>query len=223
MGQTGRPRLFIDSAAVEDWLDLWPLGLFQGITTNPTLLRRAGVPCTLDALASLVARAAELGCQEIQAQAWGASGAELLACGKALLSLSPERVVVKLPLTEAAFPAAKTLLASGAKVTLTACYATSQVLAAAALGCTYVAPYLGRIKEGGGDGIAEVLAMQGCLRGLGCPTRLLVASLRSPEELAPLAAAGVDSFTLSPALARQLWSHRATADAVARFERDASG
>jgi transaldolase len=115
------------------------------------------------------------------------------------------------------------LLAEGERVTLTACYSAPQAIAAAALGVTYVAPYLGRISDGGRDGCGEVITMGRCLRGLGSSTRLLVASLRSVAELTRLAADGVDTFTLSPALARQLWSHSATTAAAAQFERDARG
>jgi transaldolase len=91
------------------------------------------------------------------------------------------------------------------------------------LGATYVAPYLGRISDGGRDGCAEVITMGRCLGTLSRSTRLLVASLRSLEEITRLAAEGVDTFTLAPHLARQLWTHSATTAAVARFECDARG
>jgi transaldolase len=140
-----------------------------------------------------------------------------------LVGLAPDLVVVKLPLTELGLRAARVLLAEGERVTLTACYSAPQAIAAAALGATYVAPYLGRISDDGPDGCGEVITMGRCLRGLGSSTRLLVASLRSVAELTRLAADGVDTFTLSPALARQLWSHSASTAAAAQFERDARG
>ena len=43
----GRGRLFLDSASVDAWRELLPTGLFYGVTTNPTILRRDGVPCTV--------------------------------------------------------------------------------------------------------------------------------------------------------------------------------
>lgn len=216
-------HLLLDSADPEAWRDLWSLGLFRGITTNPTLLRRSGHSFDREGLSALVAIARSIDCRELHLQAWGGTDGDLLACGQTLLALDPDRVVVKLPLTESGLRAAHVLLAEGARVTLTACYAAPQVLAAAAVGATYVAPYLGRISDGGRDGCAEVISMGRCLRGLGASTRLLVASLRSLAELTRLAAEGVDTFTLAPHLARQLWSHSATTAAVAQFERDASG
>lgn len=215
-------RLLIDSADPQSWEGLWPLGLFQGITTNPTLLKRAGIPCTLQALAGLAEEAYRLGIRELHLQAWGSTTEELLDCARALADLSPQCVVVKLPLTQAGLLTSRLLLERGTRVTLTACYGAPQVLAAAALGCTYVAPYLGRIQDEGRDGFAEVLSMQQCLVGLGSPTRLLVASLRTPEDLSRLAPAGIDTFTLSPPLARQLWSHPSTEVDALKFQADAS-
>lgn len=214
-------HLLIDSADLGAWRELWPLGLFQGLTTNPTLLRRAGLPCTLDALARLADEASALGAEELHLQAWGGTAEHLLACGRALLALAPERIVVKLPLSGEGLRAAKPLVDGGARVTLTACYGVSQALAAAAMGCTYVAPYLGRISDGGQDGCGEVRRMGECFAALGSPTRLLVASLRSTEEICRLAVAGVDTFTLSPALARDFWRHPSSEAAAAQFEVDA--
>lgn len=214
------PRLLLDSADLGAWEDFWPLGLFRGITTNPTLLRRAGRPCDLDSLGALVAAARAIGCGELHLQAWGATAADLRACGQALVALAPDLVVVKLPLTESGLRAARGLVGEGRRVTLTACYAVPQVIVAAALEVAYVAPYLGRISDGGRDGCAEVEAMGRCLRGLDSSTRLLVASLRSVQQLTRLAAEGIDTFTLSPSLVRQLWTHPSTATAAAQFDRD---
>ena len=214
-------RFLIDSADSKDWDELWHLGLFHGITTNPSLLRRAGLSCNMASNAHLVDRALALGCQELHLQAWGTSAEDLLFRAKALLALAPEHIVIKLPLTERGLRSATLLVASGARVTLTACYGASQVLAAAALGATYVAPYLGRISDSGGDGCAEVIRMQRCLDGIGTTTRLLVASLRSLEDILTLAPLGADTYTLSPSLAQRIWKHPLTDEAAARFETDA--
>ncbi|MFN9630517.1 MAG: transaldolase family protein [Cyanobacteriota bacterium] len=216
-------RLFLDSADTETWAEIWPLGLFWGITTNPTLLRRSGRSCDMDGLGALAALARDIGCGELHLQAWGTTDGDLLACGRSLLALAPDLVVVKLPLTASGLRAARVLQQAGERVTLTACYGIPQVIAAAALGVTYVAPYLGRISDSGRDGAADVLTMGRCLRGVDSSTRLLVASLRSLAELTNLAAEGLDTFTLSPALARQLWTNAATAEAVRQFEADALG
>ena len=218
-----RLRLFLDSADPEAWSQWLPSGLFHGITTNPTLLKQAGQPCCLEHLRELSQRAQDLGCRELHLQAWGGDAASYLACGRQLAALAPGQITVKLPVTRPGAAAAQALIAADVPVTLTACYEVPQVLIAAALGAAYIAPYLGRINDQGRDGEAELVAMQRCLEGLGSSVRLLVASLRQPADLGRLAAAGLSTFTISPALAAGLFANEATAAAALHFDADAGG
>jgi transaldolase len=219
-------RLLLDSADPAAWAEWLPSGLFRGVTTNPTLLRRAGQPCSLEHLALLTARAIDGGVQELHLQAWGS---DLLACGRALFALAPDRIWVKLPITRTGAAAARSLIAEGCPVTFTACYEPAQVLLAAALGADYIAPYLGRITDLGRDGHAQLIRMQRIVEGIaysakeGLQLRLLVASLRSTEDLARLAAEGLNTFTISPAIAAELFAVEPTLAAAAQFERDAVG
>ena len=213
-------RLFLDTAERAEWHRWLPLGVFAGITTNPTLLRRAGVRCDVPTLATLAHDAIVMGAGEIHLQAWGDGGDALLACGRALAAID-HRVCVKLPLTPAGLQAAHELIGDTVRVTFTACFDTSQLLPALALGADYVAPYLGRINDSGRDGFAEVERMQRVVAAQGASLRILVASLRLPEDLARLAAAGLKTFTISPALAEDLLANAQTAAAMAQFEADA--
>ena len=215
-------QLLLDTADPAAWKAWLPSGLFRGVTTNPTLLRRAGQPCSVDNLQDLARQALSLGARELHLQTWGADVKAATACGLALGAIDPARVLVKVPLTRSGAETARRLIEAGLAVTFTACYEVHQVLIAAALRARYVAPYLGRICDSGRDGHAELIAMQRCLDGLGSSTRLLVASLRHPDDLARLAAAGMGTFTLSPDLAASLFASEATAAAAARFERDAA-
>ena len=214
-------RLFLDSADPQAWQQWLPSGLFHGVTTNPTLLRRAGQPCSLEGLAQLAPVALAHGIQELHLQAWGPSAADMLHCARALAALAPGRIAVKLPVTPQGAAVARDLVGDGIPITFTACYEPHQVLIAAALGAAYIAPYLGRINDQGRDGAAAVIAMQRSLSGLGSSVRLLVASLRQPGELSHLAAEGLNTFTISADLAAALVRCDATEAASAQFERDA--
>jgi len=216
-------RLLLDCADPLEWERWLPSGLFQGVTTNPTLLRRAGQPCRLENLARLTRRAAELGCREIHLQTWGGDAEQQLAQGRALAALDRQRVLVKVPITREGAKVARRLIDEGIPVTFTACYEVAQVLVAAALGADGIAAYLGRIGDLGRDGHAELIAMQRALEGVGSGCRLLVASLRQPDDLARLAAAGLAHHTISPAIAAALFASPQTAAAAEQFERDALG
>lgn len=215
-------RLFLDSANPADWQAWLPAGLFHGVTTNPTLLKRAGQACTEANAAALAARAFDLGAREVQIQTWGGDSAAMADRGRRLAAID-DRVVVKVPVTRDGAAASARLTAAGVRVTLTAVYAAHQVLTAAGIGAAYAAPYLGRMGDQGIDGWAEVAAMREILAaaGPGAP-RLLVASLRSVEDLVGMARLGCDTFTFGPALAERLFAEAATERAAADFEADAA-
>ena len=216
----GRLRLYLDSASPAQW-DAWaPTGAVYGITTNPSILLRDGAPgCGPRALAPLARAAFAAGARELHLQATGSTAAKLYNVGLDLAALDA-RVVVKVVATRAGLEAAARLKAAGARVTLTGLMAPeAQVVIAAGLGADFAAPYCGRISDTPGrDGVAECAGAQAILDQLQAPTRLLVASLRSPADVTALAAAGCDTFALSPAVLAALVACPATDAAAAAFE-----
>ncbi|HWK45478.1 MAG TPA: transaldolase family protein [Stellaceae bacterium] len=217
-----RLRLFLDTAKQAEWDEWLGTGLFYGVTSNPTLLKAADIPCRLPEIGALVSRAVAAGMREVHAQTWGVTAERLVAHGKELAALDP-RIVVKVPITRNGIIAVRELRAAGIPTTLTALYAPHQAVTAAAAGVDYAAPYLGRIDDSGRDGHAEVAMMQAILTGLGSPTRLLVASIRGAGDLARLAAAGLDTFTFSAKIAAELFADPRTRDAAAAFEDAVAG
>jgi transaldolase len=214
-------NLFVDSA---DRVAVEPLlrsGLIAGVTTNPTLLRKAGV--RNDEIPDLVRWAVDSGAGTVFVQAWGSGADELERRGRQLGALD-ERVVVKVPATLAGLRATRRLVAGGLPVLVTAVYAAHQVLPAIAAGAHYVAPYLGRMNDAGRDGFAEIAAMRRAIESTGSALRILVASLRDPVAATRLAELGVRDFTLGTDVLQQFFDDPLTADAVAAFERaSASG
>lgn len=217
------PRLFLDSADAAAWERLLPTGIFHGVTTNPLLLARAGLPCDVPTLAGLARRATALGAREVHLQTWGDDAPAMAANGRELAAASAggATVLVKVPATGDGFAAAARLRDAGLGVTMTAVYDPGQVLAAAALGAAYAAPYLGRLDDAGRDGRKVLLAMLAILRGTGARTRLLAASLRGAERVVELARAGVDTFTLGPEVADALLRDDLADAAAAEFARAA--
>lgn len=215
-----RIRLFLDTADTTEWQNWLPTGLFYGVTTNPLLLERALVNCSVEPLKALAKQAFNLGAKEVQLQTWGTSIDQLIKTGE-LLAAIDERVVVKVPITQVGTEAASRLIAQGIRITLTGVYAVHQVLIAAAVGADYAAPYLGRINDLGRNGRDDLVAMQREIAGVGSATRILVASLRSVDDMAFLATQGLDTFTFSPAIAEAFFNVTATNQAAADFEQAA--
>jgi transaldolase len=168
---THRIRLFLDTADTTQWQTWLPTGLFYGVTTNPLLLERSQVTCSVEQLKDLAKQAFNLGVKEVQLQTWGTSVDSLVNTGKRLAAID-NRVVVKVPITKVGTEAASRLIAQGIRITLTGVYAVHQVLIAAALGADYAAPYLGRINDLGRNGRDDLVAMQREIAGVSSATRI---------------------------------------------------
>lgn len=213
-------HLFLDTADQSHWQRWLPLGVFDGITTNPTLLERAHVPCTLECLKSLAQSGFDYGVREFQIQTWGREPGALYKNGQALAKIN-DQIVVKVPITQAGCTAAARLIAEGIRVTMTGVYARHQVLLATSLGAEYAAPYLGRISDSGRNGRDDLAQMQQALNAVGSNMKLLVASIREVEDIVFLARQGLNTFTVSDAIATQLFDVDLTTQAAEAFEQAA--
>ena len=203
--------LYIDSADRDQLEPLLATGLFAGVTTNPAILSRSGLTAAeLPALADwLRAR----GVTRFYAQATGTTVAELRETARRIADLGDD-VVIKLVATTAGLTVARELTHAGREVLITAVYHPAQALLAAAAGAQEIAPYVGRASENGRDGVALVADI---VRG--APSvRVLAASLRSPDQVAAVAAAGAHDLTLAPAVAQALFTDTLTLAASAEFE-----
>jgi len=219
----GNLCLFLDSASEETWNAWLPTGLFVGVTTNPAILERDGVECSVESLSELARNALEFdSVVEFQVQTWGADSDEMWKNGIALAKRDPDAIVVKVPATLEGIKAANALVSDGVRVTITAAYAPHQVLVAAAIGANYVAPYLGRMNDAGRDGMGTIIAMQETVDALESDMRILVASVRTAAELSKLAAKGCDTFTISEKVAAEMFSDPLTTQAALDFENAAA-
>jgi len=183
-------------------------------------LQRAGQACTLENMATLVAQIAEFGVREIQVQTWGETAAEMVSCGQNLAALNSleASLVIKVPATELGLSVAARLKSEGHRLTMTAVYTPGQILLAAGLEAAYAAPYLNRLIEAEQPGTEIVLNMARILDGTAAPTRLLVASLRSAQQVLALAEQGLDTFTFGPAVAQELIASDLTTSAAQQFQ-----
>lgn len=205
--------LYLDSADRTALRPLLETGLFDGITTNPLLLQRAGL--AQRDLPNLHHWAVEAGARTVFLQAVGADIAAIVEDGRRLRALS-DHVVVKVPATRAGLTATRDLADEGIPLLVTAVYHASQALLAAAAGADFIAPYLGRMTDAGRNGLAQIIAMQQILAA--GKTEILVASIRTVDDIVTLAAAGVPAFTLGLPLAEVLLSDELTIVASREFE-----
>jgi transaldolase len=219
--KNGFSRFFLDTADIDEWNRWLKLGIFYGITTNPTILEQCHQPCTVPNLHNL-AQQALIHVEEFMCQSWGSTAQELYETGMALSMPNRNRIVIKVPITMIGVEAAHLLHQSGVRVCLTACYDSKQTLLATAVGAEYIAPYCGRMTDAGKNGEEECIRMMNIIQGLKGKSRVLVASLRDSDVISRLSQSGLDTFTFSPNVVQTLFKERLTEEAAAAFEDAAS-
>jgi transaldolase len=212
-------EILIDSAELEAIRQAFASGFVGGVTTNPTLLRRAGVRAAQ--VPDLVREALILGAREVHLQTYASDAEGMFSEGQALAALAPGRICVKLVATPAGYSAAARLTSVGVRVTLTAVYTLRQALLSQSVGASYIAVYLGRMRDAGIDALALVGQMQALLRAHAAGVTILAASIRDPEEVAALGALGIGAATLAPSVLARLLDSDDTARAAEGFTSDA--
>lgn len=213
--------LFLDSASVDDAARAARLPFVGGLSFNPSLLACAlgRNTVTPDEFDMHVRRLAEtlpgtLFIQPVSQSTDGIVGdaVRLRRC------VDAARLVVKIPFSEDGLRATAQLRKEGMITCTTSIFSTLQAYVAATSGADWIAPYCNRITQAGGDGVATVRAMGEMFRCNGLSCQMLVASVKSRDEMEALAGTGARHITVGLALLEEAAKHAASAAANARFQ-----
>ncbi|MDR1194573.1 MAG: fructose-6-phosphate aldolase [Peptococcaceae bacterium] len=208
-------ELFIDSANVEEIRQAWSMGLIAGVTTNPTLIAKEGIPIERRLREILAVVTAG----PINGEAMGSQAAELVKQGKALAAMDP-RIVVKIPITGEGLKAIRELREEGVKTNATLAFTAAQCLAAARAGASYISPFLGRLDDAGRSR-AELLGQcQDIWRNYDLTARLIAASIRSVEHVVEAARHGWHIATVPYTILLAMLRDPLTDVGIKRFEAD---
>ncbi len=208
-------KFFIDSAEVEHIRHAHSLGLVDGVTTNPSLVAKAGRPF-------------EAIIQDIVAIVDGPISAEVLATdydgiveqGRKLHAIH-KNIVVKVPLIPDGLQATKTLEEDGVPCNVTLCFSPLQALLAAKAGASFVSPFIGRlddVAQVGMDLIEQVLTIY---NNYSYETEVLVASVRNPIHVLEAALLGAHVATIPYNELLKFASHPLTDVGLEKFMADA--
>ena len=211
-------RLYLDTADPVDWEYLMPTGAFYGITTNPLLISQLGLNYGEIVWEEMVSKAADLGAKELHIQIYGDVN-NALSFGKHIYDLGRSLdidCVIKIPFTLEGILLSRKIKELGAKILMTACYEPKQMITACALKADYVAPYFGRMMDEGLDAMAHMKVIEKIARNSTCIP--VIASLRSVQQLLDIAEIGHNCFTISPDVAKDLFSSKFTNAAAIAFE-----
>lgn len=205
--------LYLDSADLDAIRPLAETGAFVGVTTNPTILKKANKG--FHDIEELDKAFVGMGLTERFYQAVGGFEEDIIESAHRILDLGPG-VCVKIPAVGDGLRAAYQL--AGNPILLTAIYHPTQALIAETLDVDWIAPYVGRMDDLDGKGVENTALMAYHLEDT--DVSILAASIRSVDVLNQLMAVGVHDFTISTALATELINQPSAVNAWNDFEQD---
>ena len=208
-------KFFVDTADVAEIRELAQTGLLDGVTTNPSLILKAGRP-----IADVIAEICAIVPGPVSAEVAATDLVGMLEEGRRLAEIA-ENIAIKVPLTWDGLKACRRFADEGRMVNVTLCFTANQALLAAKAGATFISPFIGRLDDIGLDGmevIEEIRAIYDNYPSL--TTQILAASIRTPNHVKLAALAGADVATLPPAVLKSLVKHPLTDKGLETFVAD---
>ena len=205
-------QFFVDTADVAEIRDLAASGLVDGVTTNPSLVHKAGRDFfeVLEEICDIVDG-------PVSAEVTATDLETMLAEGRALAKLA-DNIAVKVPLTPDGLKACDALTDDGIMVNVTLCFSPAQAILAAKAGATFVSPFVGRLDDIGQEGMDLISDIMEIYEGYpDFDTQVLVASIRHPLHVVDAAKIGAHVATIPPAVLRAMFKHPLTDKGLATF------
>ena len=208
-------KIFLDTANYRDISDRYCTGLVDGITTNPTLVKKVG--CNYFDFIRTLSR--DFAFESISAEVDGEDADEMIENAQQYIKIGSE-VTIKLPLTQEGLIACKILSDEGVKTNVTLCFSTAQAVMTAKAGATYISPFVGRMNDNSLSGVELVRSISGLYCAQGAKTQVLAASLRDVHHVSRCLLYGASVVTLPPTVFDKMYNHVLTDAGLAIFEKD---
>ena len=143
-------KFYLDSAIYEEIAEAVKWGVIDGVTTNPTLIAKAG----RDHEEQVKRICGIIG--NVSAEVVSENADDMIVEGRRIAKWHPN-VIVKVPMTPDGLSAGKVLAGEGTRINVTLCFSVNQALLAAAIGAHIISPFAGRLDDINEDGIVSSL------------------------------------------------------------------
>ncbi len=207
-------KFFVDTAEIAEIRELAALGLVDGVTTNPSLIRKAGRD-----FVEVIREICEVTPGPVSAEVVALEAEQMIAEGRKLAEIAPN-IAIKVPLTWEGLRACRVLTEEGRMVNVTLCFSANQALLAAKAGATFVSPFIGRLDDINLDGMELIRDIRTIFDNYDFETEILAASIRTPNHVTQSALAGADIATAPAKVLQALAAHPLTDRGLDAFLKD---
>ena len=207
-------KIFLDTAEVSTILEHFETGLIDGVTTNPTLIRKSGRDPE-----DVCLELAEAGVRDISMEVVG-SREEMTSEGRRLASKFQEVATIKVPCTPDGLYTCNQLAKDGTKVNVTLIFDAAQAILAAKAGATYVSPFVGRLDDNSVNGLDVIKDISEIYQRHWIKTEILSASIRGVKAVSTSFALGAHVVTMPPSVFEKMYNHVLTDKGLQLFDAD---
>ena len=208
-------KIFLDTADVSAISTGWSTGLIDGITTNPTLIRKSGRNHE-----DVYQEIKDIGLNDISMEVIGSSQ-NMVSEGKRLHKKFGKCATIKVPCTRDGLLACRDLSESGIRVNVTLIFSPSQAVLAAKAGASYVSPFVGRVDDNSFGGLCLVKDIANVYsRQSWESTEILAASIRNVRDVGRAFEYGANICTIPPNVFEGMYKHILTEKGMQLFDND---
>ncbi len=207
-------KIFLDTAIADDVRKHYKSGLIDGLTTNPTLIRKSGRNHE-----EVYQEIKDIGITDISMEVIGDTG-NMISEGKRLHKKFGKVATIKVPCTPKGLLACKELAENGIKVNVTLIFSQSQAILAAKAGAAYVSPFVGRVDDNSFGGLCLVKDIAKVFKEHMVSTRVLAASLRGVRDVGRAFEYGADIVTMPTSVFEGMYKHVLTDKGLDQFDKD---
>lgn len=207
-------KIFIDTANINEIMEVASLGVLSGVTTNPSLIAKEGRD-----FETVVKEITEIIDGPISAEVLSPFAEDMVIEAEKLASIH-KNIVIKIPMCAEGLKATSILNAKGIKTNVTLIFSSTQALLAARAGATFVSPFIGRIDDISSNGeelikeIAKIFAIHEI------NTQIIAASIRGPQDVVRAALGGADIATIPYKVICAMINHPLTDMGIEKFNAD---
>jgi len=209
-------KLFLDCSDADLIANAFETGLIDGVTTNPSLMRKAGQDPieVIKEISNIFPWDAS-----ISAEVVGETAEEMLDMADDYLEIGPN-ITIKVPCTPEGLKACRDLANEDVSVNVTLVFSTAQAILASKAGAAYVSPFVGRVYDQSFDGIKLIEDIADVFATHEVKTRVLAASIRDVGQVASAFKVGADICTLPVKLFHGMYKHVLTDKGLESFDKD---
>ena len=207
-------KIFLDTAEADVIRKYFKTGLIDGLTTNPTLIRKSGRNHE-----EAYQEFKDIGLTDISMEVIG-NTENMISEGRRLAKKFGKVATIKVPCTPDGLAACKALADDSIKVNVTLIFSVAQAVLAAKAGAKYVSPFVGRLDDNSHNGVELIAQIAGLYNQQMVRTEVLAASLRDVPSVSKCFGVGADIVTMPPSVFEKMYKHVLTDKGLDQFDKD---